>query len=178
MKFPNASNVPVNMMYPTDFSYWEKLKAFVDYEPVEAIAPEVRGILASIGIIKGVPFNPDAQARQTLTRAVETAPKMIFAWKAAGRADGADRYYTDRQWLNVWAGTDAGFFRQTYLDIDQRASFFQYVYSSAPAMGTTSSTMVPSIPARTVTATAICLTAAATTNCTCLPRSRPRPFGR
>jgi hypothetical protein len=78
MKFPNASNVPVNMMYPTDFSYWEKLKAFVDYEPVEAIAPEVRGILASIGIIKGVPFNPDAQARQTLTRAVETAPKMIY----------------------------------------------------------------------------------------------------
>ena len=22
MQFPNASNVPVNMMYPTDFSYW------------------------------------------------------------------------------------------------------------------------------------------------------------
>ena len=67
MKFPNASNVPVNMMYPTDFSYWEKLKAFVDYEPVDAFAPEVRGILASIGIIKGLPFNPDAQARQALT---------------------------------------------------------------------------------------------------------------
>jgi len=134
MKFPNASNVPVNMMYPTDFSYWEKLKAFIDYEPVEAIAPEVRGILASIGIIKGVPFNPDAQARQTLTRAVEAAPKMIYANKVAGRADRADRYYTDRQWLNVWAGTDAQFFRPTYQDIDQRAAYFQMAYSSAPAM--------------------------------------------
>src|SRR5271165_2034199 len=134
MKFPNASNVPVNMMYPTDFRFWEKLKAFVDYGPVECIAPETRGILASIGIIKGVPFNPDAQARQTLTRALETAPKMIYAARVAGRADGADRYYTDRQWLNAWAGTDARFFRSTYLDIDQRASFFQYVYSSAPAM--------------------------------------------
>ena len=40
MQFPNGSNIRVNMMYPTDFSYWEKLKAFVDYEPVEAIAPE------------------------------------------------------------------------------------------------------------------------------------------
>ena len=68
----------------TDFSYWEKLKAFIDYEPVEAIAPEVRGILASIGIIKGVPFSPDAQARQILTRAVETAPKMIYAARVAG----------------------------------------------------------------------------------------------
>jgi hypothetical protein len=122
------------MMYPTDFSYWEKLKAFIDYEPVEAIAPEVRGILASIGIIKGVPFNPDAQARQTLTRAAETAPKMIYAWKVAGRADGADRYYTDRRWLNVWAGTDALFVRPTYQDIDQRAAYFQMAYSSAPAM--------------------------------------------
>jgi hypothetical protein len=54
--------------------------------------------------------------------------------RVAGRADGADRYYKDRQWLNAWAGTDALFFRPTYLDIDQRASFFQYVYSSAPEM--------------------------------------------
>jgi hypothetical protein len=134
MKFANASNVPVNMMYPTDFSYWEKLKAFVDYEPVECIAPEVRGILASIGIIKGEPFNPDAQARQALTRALEEAPKMIYAARVTGRSDYADRYYTNRQWLNVWAGADALFSRSTYLDIDQRTQFFQYVYSSAPAM--------------------------------------------
>jgi hypothetical protein len=59
---------------------------------------------------------------------------MIFSMRVAGRADGADRYYTDRQYMNVWAGTDAQFFRPTYLDIDQRAGFFQYAYSSAPAM--------------------------------------------
>jgi hypothetical protein len=44
-------------------SYWEKRKTFVDYEPVEAIAPEA-GMLASIGIIKGVPFNPDVGRAQ------------------------------------------------------------------------------------------------------------------
>jgi hypothetical protein len=53
MEFPNASNVAVNMMYPADFSYWEKLKAFIDYEPVEAMSADSRGVLASIGIIKG-----------------------------------------------------------------------------------------------------------------------------
>jgi hypothetical protein len=77
MQFPNASNVPVNMMYPTDFSYWEKLKYFVDYEPVEAMSPDSRGVLASIGIIKGVPFNPDAATREALNRAVVDAPKLI-----------------------------------------------------------------------------------------------------
>src|SRR5215475_1858406 len=32
MTFPNASGKRVNMMYPTDKSYWTKLKEFVDYE--------------------------------------------------------------------------------------------------------------------------------------------------
>jgi hypothetical protein len=134
MQFPNASNIRVNMMYPTDFSYWEKLKAFVDYEPAEFIAPEVRGILASIGIIKGVPFNPDDATKEALSKAVETASKMIYAWRLAGRPDGKDRYYTDRQYFNAWAGTDAAWFRPSYLDVNQRASFFQVAYSSAPAM--------------------------------------------
>src|SRR5271166_4323778 len=123
MQFPNASNIRVNMMYPTDFSYWQKLKAFVDYEPVAAITPEVRGVFASIGIIKGVPFTPDAATKEALTKAVETAPKMIFAWRLAGRADRKEMYYTDRQYFNAWAGVDADWFRPSYLDVDQRASF-------------------------------------------------------
>lgn len=138
MQFPNGSNIRVNMMYPTDFTYWEKLKAFVDYEPVASITPEVRGVLASIGIIKGVPFEPDRAAKAALIKAVEAAPKMIYAWRLAGRADRKEFYYTDRQYFNAWAGVDADWFRPSYLDVDQRASFFQVAYSSSPgmAMGT------------------------------------------
>jgi hypothetical protein len=134
MQFPNASNIRVNMMYPTDFSYWEKLKAFVDYERVAAITPEVRGVLASIGIVKGLPFTPNAAEKAALTKAVETAPKMIFAWRLAGRADHKELYYTDRQYFNAWAGVDAEWFRPSYLDVDQRDSFFQVAYSSSPGM--------------------------------------------
>ena len=133
MQFPNASNVAVNMMYPTDFTYWEKLKAFIDYEPVEAISPEVRGILASIGIIKGVPFNPDTTTKEALTRAVADAPKMIYARRVAGRADGRDLYYSDRQYANVWSGVTADWYAPTYLDVDTRAQYFQFAYSSGPA---------------------------------------------
>jgi len=57
MFFPNGSGKRVDMMYPVDNSYWTKLKQFVDYEPVAAIDPELRGVLASIGIVKGQPFN-------------------------------------------------------------------------------------------------------------------------
>lgn len=134
MVFPNGSGQRVNMMYPTDFTYWTKLKDFIDYEPVTAIAPEVRGVLASIGIVKGQPFEPDAREKELLEKAVRTAPKMILAMRQLGRKDGRNKYYDDRQYENAWGGATAEFLRESYLDIDQRASYFQFAYSSAPAM--------------------------------------------
>src|SRR5215470_4843596 len=134
MQFPNGSGKRVNMMYPVDNSYWTKLKAFVDYEPVAAIDPELRGVLASIGIIKGQPFEPNAKQKELLQKAVETAPKMILATRQLGRPDGREKYYKDRQWINVWGGATADWFQDSYLDVDQRAGYFQVAYSSAPAM--------------------------------------------
>ena len=134
MEFPNGSGKRINMMYPTDDTYWSKLKGFVDYEPVSAIDPELRGVLASIGIEKGKPFEPTERQKDLLKKAVETAPKMILALRQLGRQDGRNRYYRDRQYENVWAGATADWFQGTYLDVNQRASYFQVAYSSAPAM--------------------------------------------
>ena len=134
MEFPNASGQRVNMMYPVDDTYWTKLKAFVDYEPVTAIDPELRGVLASIGIVKGQPFEPSEREQKLLQRAVETAPKMILALRQLGRPDGRNLYYDDLQWERAWAGGTAEWMQESYLDVNQRAAFFQYAYSSAPAM--------------------------------------------
>lgn len=134
MEFPNASGKRVNMMYPTDFRYWTALKEFVDYEPAEAFSPDVRGVLASIGIIKGQPFEPNDKQKQALTKAVEVAPKMIIAMRKMGRPDKRNLYYKDRQYERAWGAATAEFMQQYYLDIDQRAGYFQYAYSAAPAM--------------------------------------------
>ncbi|MCY1277468.1 hypothetical protein D9M68_435170 [compost metagenome] len=134
MVFPDGSGKRVEMMYPTDNAYWTKLKEFVDYEPVEAIAPEIRGVLASIGIVKGEPFKPTAKQEELLKKAVETAPRMILATRQLGRDDKRNLYYKDRQYENTWAAGTAEWMQQTYLDVNQRASFFQIAYSSAPAM--------------------------------------------
>jgi len=134
MRFPNASGTRLDMMYPTDETYWSKLKAFVDYEPVTAIDPELRGVLASIGIVKGAPFEPVDWQREQLRRAVETAPRMILALAQLGRDDQRNRYYDDRQWEQAWAGGTAEWMQESYRDINTRARFFQYAYSSAPAM--------------------------------------------
>jgi len=134
MVFPDASGKRVEMMYPTDKQYWTKLKDFVDYEPISAIDPELRGVLASIGIVKGQPFKPNARQEELLQKAVTTAPKMILAMRQLGREDGRNLYYKDRKYETAWAGGTADWMQESYLDVNQRAGFFQYAYSSAPAM--------------------------------------------
>jgi len=134
MEFPDASGKPVNMMYPVDSQFWTKLKAFVDYEPVSAIDPELRGVLAAIGIVKGQPFQPTARQQELLQKAVVTAPRMLLAQRQLGRDDKRNLYYKDRQYESAWAGATADWAQESYLDATQRAMFFQYVYSSAPAM--------------------------------------------
>lgn len=134
MEFPNGSGKRIEMMYPVDNAFWTKLKAFVDYEPVSAIVPELRGVLASIGIVKGQPFNPNAKQQELLKKAVQTAPRMILATRQLGRPDARNLYYKDRQYENVWAGATSEWLQSSYLDVDQRAGFFQIAFSSAPAM--------------------------------------------
>jgi len=134
MKFPDGSGKRINMMYPTDNQYWHKLKKFVDYEPATAFSPELRGILASIGIVKGKAFEPTDSELELLSKAVKTAPKMILALRQEGRKDQRNLYYKDRKYERAWAGATAEWMQEGYLDINQRATFFQYAYSSAPAM--------------------------------------------
>jgi hypothetical protein len=134
MVFPNGSGKRVNMMYPTDFTYWEKLKKYVDYEPVGAFTMELRGMLASLGIVKGQPFDPGPAVRAAMTMALDLAPKMIYTNGIAPGFLSRANYYPDRRYQNAWSGTDANFNMPTFTDIDVRAKYFQYAYSSAPAM--------------------------------------------
>jgi hypothetical protein len=134
MVFPDAAGKRLNMMYPTDYAYWTKLKAFVDYEPIKAITPELRGVLAAIGIIKGQPFAPTARQKKLLEKAVLMAPKMILAQRMVDRPDKRNLYYKDRQWGRIWAAGTAEWMQESYLDVLARTSFFQLGYSSAPAM--------------------------------------------
>jgi hypothetical protein len=59
---------------------------------------------------------------------------MILALRKGSRADERNLYYDDRQYNRAWSAATAEYMQESYLDINQRASFFQYAYSSAPAM--------------------------------------------
>lgn len=134
MKFPDASGVPVNMLYPTDGTAFDMLSRFIDNEYPDPADMEMRGMVASLGIVKGQAFNPDARSRKILDEAARTAAKMARVVAAAPPLNGAaPKYYPDRQYLNVFPG-NAEFTAPTFNYIDQRTGFFTFAYSASPGM--------------------------------------------
>lgn len=146
MQFPDASGVPANMLPVSDGSVFEHLKQLVDSEVGNLASPDGLGMLASIGIVKGRPFNPDAHDRTILDRAAKTAYRTS---RVIGREESAGgrslRVYPDRRWLNpfadgtpsnpsgaldlAWNNVAGG-----YVDLDTRIWMFTDYYSISPGM--------------------------------------------
>jgi hypothetical protein len=146
MVFPNASGVPVDMLPVSDGSVFDHLKMLVDSEGSNLASSDGLGMLASIGIVRGQPFNPDAHTREILDRAATTAYKMSrvigFKEEVSGRSL---RIYPDRRWINPMADAtpenvggplDLNWCRtvEGYLDLDMRIWFFTDYYSVSPGM--------------------------------------------
>ena len=146
MEFPDASGVPVNMLPISDGRAFDELKKLVESEGTALADSDSLGLLASIGIAKGRPFEPDAKTRAILDHAAQTAYKMSrvigFEEVIAGRSL---RIYPDRRWINPMADAtpekvagpfDLGWRRVAggYLDLDARIWFFTNYYSVSPGM--------------------------------------------
>ena len=83
------SSKSFNTIPPNDFAYWDLINELVQQEPAEAGDPEILGLLASVGIVKGKPFAPDARMRKILEDAVAVgnATARTLSLRAA-RAEG------------------------------------------------------------------------------------------
>lgn len=137
MEFPNASNVPVNWIFPKDGSAFDMLDRLVQHEYVDPQDMELRGMLAAIGIIKGKPFAPDKRARELLDQAARTASLMGHAIASTPQTIVPNAtWYKDRQWLNVFPG-NATFSADSFNYIDPRTGFFTNAYSTSPGMAVT-----------------------------------------
>jgi hypothetical protein len=134
MQFPNASAVPANMLYPTDGSAFDVLARFIEHEYVDLADMEMRGMLATLGIEKGKPFNPDSRLRDLLDKGAKTAFRIghtdIYE-PSAMVSNGL--FYSDRRWLNVFPG-NATFTASTFNYIDPREGYFTVAYSTSPGM--------------------------------------------
>jgi hypothetical protein len=144
-QFPDASNVPINMLFPSDGSYFQMLSRFIDSEVVETANIDWRGMLAGIGIVKGQAFQPDEHAKAILDSAAKTAFKMskVLAFDVILGKPTA-RIYVDRQWTTPILGGYAAsgpelsleflWRDSTFRDLDSRIAYFTNYYAISPGM--------------------------------------------
>jgi hypothetical protein len=134
MQFPDASGVPANMLYPQDGAAFDMLSRFIDHEYVDPADMYMRGMAAQLGIVKGQPFAPDANARALLDKAARTATRMghVLVYTPAPLVKNKF-WYPDRHYIDPFPG-DATFTSDTFTYLDSRTAFFTYAYSASPAM--------------------------------------------
>ena len=134
MQFPDASDVPANMLYPQDGTAFDMLSRFVDHEFVDPADMVMRGMAAELGIVKGKPFTPDASRRELLDKAARAATRIghVIAYTPSPLVKNG-LWYPDRHWINVFPG-NATFAADTFDYLNARTGFFTYAYSTSPGM--------------------------------------------
>ena len=134
MEFPNASDVPANMLYPQDVSAFAMFARFLEREYVDPADREMRGMAAAVGIAKARPFAPDARSAALLDRAARTATRIghVIAYTASTRSPAA-RDCPDRRDIDAFPA-NATFSSQSFNYLDARTGFFTYANSTNPAM--------------------------------------------
>ena len=146
MVYPDASGVPANMLPASDSRAFDQLKWLVDSEGTALASADGLGMLASMGIARGMPFMPDPKTRAVLNDAALTGYKMSRVVGFQEALGGASlRIYPDRRWLNPIDNiappnpatvTDLGWKNQAggFINFDARTWFFTNYYSVSPGM--------------------------------------------
>ena len=131
--FVNVSGKSFNTIHAMDFSYFEEVNEVVQEEPAAAIDPETLGLLASIGIVKGKPFAPDARMKAILTEAASVGNATARTLAYRSRIPEA-RLYADSAWETPFIGGSYEFLHEGARLLDARSFFFFTATGISPAM--------------------------------------------
>lgn len=133
MKFANASGIPSNFVAPGDYSFWSLLNKVIQEEPSEGSDPTTLGLFASIGIVKGQPFNPDARMKKILADAANigavTARTLAFRM-----SDPKAYYYPGSTWRLPFFGGYKFEIAPGVANLDGAAFFYYFATGVTPAM--------------------------------------------
>ncbi|WP_419659987.1 DUF1254 domain-containing protein [Desulfosarcina variabilis] len=134
MNFINVSGTEHNTIHRMDFGYWEEVNETIQTEPTTGIDPEIRGLLASIGIEKGKPFKPDARMKKILTEATKVGSVTAQALTARPRDDRFYQYPGERVWTNPFIEGRYDFLMNGATLLDSRIYMHFYATGITPAM--------------------------------------------
>ena len=134
MNFINLSGKFNNTIHRMDYSIFEEINEVVQAEPSEGQNPELLGLLASIGIKKGQPFNPDARMKKILTEAADVGAATVRTLAARPRDDMFYFYPGEGVWTTPFPGGSYEFLAQGARLLDARSFYHFYATGITPAM--------------------------------------------
>lgn len=102
-RFLDPCNVNEPKRYPTlpyyDISRFQDLYDIVSVEPIQTRDKVMMGMLATIGIAPGKPYNPDAKAKAAMERAAVDA--YFYLEQKSFEFFSANLYWPDRHWAST-----------------------------------------------------------------------------
>jgi hypothetical protein len=110
-----------------DLSFYEHIAQLVQEEPLLERDKVMGGMLASIGIEKGRPFEPSGVVLEALEKAVQDAKEYLdYTFQTPGYS--LEVYWPDRQWQWPRQPSEEGFVfdEGDYLLLDERGSLFNW----------------------------------------------------
>lgn len=135
MKFVNASGVPSNFIYPNDYSFWHLLNEVIREEPSGGSDRTTLGLFASIGIVKGKPFDPDARMKKILQDAAKLG--AVTARTIAFQIRRKEVYfYPDSHRCLPFFGGHKFEIALGVVNLDGAAFFYYFATGVTPAMAT------------------------------------------
>lgn len=129
----DASGSQFNTIHANNAHFFEELNEVIQYEPADALNPELLGIFASIGIKHGEPFAPDARMKKILDEAAAIGNASGRAILFKSRIKTA-YFYPDRQWFSPFAGGSHEFLNNGARMLDDRVMMFYMGTGITPAM--------------------------------------------
>jgi len=133
MKFVNASGIPSNFVAPGDYAFWDLLNQVIQEEPSEGADPTMMGLFASVGIVKGKPFNPDDRMKNILADAANIG--AVTARTIAFKIRDKDAYfYPDSTWRLPFFGGYKFEVSPGVTNLDGYIQFYYFATGVTPAM--------------------------------------------
>lgn len=131
----NASGLGINSLPPEDGSVFNMLNNIIQHEPTELFNPEMLGRLATLGIEKGKPFNPDERMKNIFDVAAKKGVAMSRAIVYASR-DPEIKVWSNRNWEQMFI-RNTEFINNGISDIDARLLWHYQAIVVAPHLKAT-----------------------------------------
>jgi hypothetical protein len=133
-KIINGSGLYFNTIHSVTYKYYQEINTVIQEEPADSADPEILGLLASIGIVKGQPFAPDERMKKILSEAVAVGNATARGLAFRARDDAFYFYPGESAWFNPFVGGSHEFIQNNVRLIDARTCFMYIATGITPAM--------------------------------------------